>query len=589
MKNISYLTKSVLFGLMLIFVFSCEKEEESNRQLIIEGPKVNISFSFPESKLKSGDNCGLDDAVSAIITIQKKDGEATEFTSTPIDIYKMNGMVFTQKIALEVGEYELVEFLLINNQGEVLSAIPMEDSPLAEYVDDPLPMDISVAKDLSRDYAVQVMCTNGFTPKDFGLTWFIIDCVEACHFLLSVSELGSNTLLAGNVVIESGEYEKTADFSASVVPNKIMIQCGLEEVNISIQVPGYEGYRLTLPTNELNAYTEKPMVVELLPIACEEEIITELVTENNEVIGVVTVEKNNNSIVLAYKVTEENWYLSETHVSVTQSLDEVPVDAAGNPLLSDFEYSTVHDPIVKTYTYVIPKSDAAVVDIMAHATVENLEKDLDLIEEILPDNEVNVEVRFTGHPSYFETTISGAGDIDGTYQGNCIDLDNGIVPGRNYEMRLVSTYTDDESLLEALVDKPENLDLVNYVINQDYSDIGATGEDIQAATWTLIDDIVPTNGTGGIVWNQSVVNQIIQDAMQNGEGFTPHCGEKAMVILDPGVKYDPTLKSQVTLAQITVVAFDNVCTPVQTNLEAWGEGLLFNSNSAAMYFSFCLE
>jgi len=88
---------------------------------------------------------------------------------------------------------------------------------------------------------------------------------------------------------------------------------------------------------------------------------------------------------------------------------------------------------------------------------------------------VNVKWTQTGE-GYFQTTISAGGDLDGTYTGWCIEYKPNAVS--NVTKNVYSSY---EPLPETLttaydqprtvgdpnsnVDKPENLDLVNWVIN----------------------------------------------------------------------------------------------------------------------------
>jgi hypothetical protein len=581
MKKIIYL----LLGLLITFS-SCKKEKEF--EVNGEG-KVAFSFNFNASQLKNS-ACDMSKVVSAVITVKTILGEATDYTSSAITIYKMNDRVFTQKIALEIGDYKVTEFLLVDAQGNVLYAVPVAGSLLGESVVSPLPLAIKVKKDLSQDYPIEVVCVDGFNPKDFGLTWFGIAEAQVCKFLLSVSELGSNQLLAGDVTVTGLNYNYTQTFSESVVPNVILIKCGLSKYTITIDVPGYEKWEKVLTAEEIAKYKDFPLVVELLPVACGKEYTTNLVLANGDKVGVVKVTPLFGSfLIVEYKITADDWYLIESAVSVTGSVTQIPLKSDGDADVAQFTYKTTHQPIATFYQFVnLPVNGLNNVVIAANAKVSKYLKDMALLENALPDNKVNVNVRFTGHPAYFETTITGAGALDGKYPGNCVDLEHGIAPGRNYSMSLVSSYTGDPDHLALLVDKPYNLDLVNYVINQDYSAYGATGAEIQASVWTLVDDITPTSGTGGITWNQNVVNFIIQDALANGEGFEPNCGQRAMIIVDPGVKEDPTLRAQVTLVQVTTIAVPNVCKPLQINEQAWAKGRSLG-NGQAMYFNYCVK
>ena len=123
-----------------------------------------------------------------------------------------------------------------------------------------------------------------------------------------------------------------------------------------------------------------------------------------------------------------------------------------------------------------------------------------------------------------------------------------------------------------IVEYPENLDLVNWLINQDFlgqlSSCGGnyTYGDIQKAIWELIEDY-PMGGDLG-PWFQCRVDEIVEAAYANGEDFIPGCGDRIVIILDPGD------------AQIIIIEIELPCKEDET---AWGNGLSFPGSSWAMY------
>ena len=138
--------------------------------------------------------------------------------------------------------------------------------------------------------------------------------------------------------------------------------------------------------------------------------------------------------------------------------------------------------------------------------------------------------------SYFPTvTLGGAGVLNGTYDGWCVDVDHTISQNTSYTTAVYSSY---EALPAGIVEKPYNFDLVNWIMNQDfvYKNAGGTlGNytygDIQRAIWTLIDDNLSTSGLG--TYSQARVNQIVSLAVANGEGYVPKCNGVVAIILQP--------------------------------------------------------
>ncbi|MEM9003726.1 MAG: SdrD B-like domain-containing protein, partial [Cyanobacteria bacterium P01_F01_bin.86] len=94
--------------------------------------------------------------------------------------------------------------------------------------------------------------------------------------------------------------------------------------------------------------------------------------------------------------------------------------------------------------------------------------------------------------------------------------------------------------LGGLIEKPENLDLVNWILNNTEGVLsGFTTAEVQLAIWELLDDTPPSSDDvvglnaffGG--FTQANVDQIKALAQANGEGFVPGAGDKVGVILVP--------------------------------------------------------
>lgn len=181
--------------------------------------------------------------------------------------------------------------------------------------------------------------------------------------------------------------------------------------------------------------------------------------------------------------------------------------------------------------------------------------------------------------SYFTITLSGAGDLNGTYDGYCVDLDSGAPQlGQAYSAQLICTY---DAAAAGYVDKPENLDLVNWILNDDHIGTDAGGAlgiytwfDDQMAFWQLLED-PPSGGWAG--WypgfpsDQGRVDALIALAQANGEGFEPAVDELCAVLvipLDGDARY-----RQISMITVTVPPEDGDegCTPGywKANADNW--------------------
>lgn len=271
----------------------------------------------------------------------------------------------------------------------------------------------------------------------------------------------------------------------------------------------------------------------------------------------------------------------ETHLSVTSSFEDIPLTRKGQPIVGQFAYSNRYDPGLTEVIYEI-KLEWDInepIYVAAHAMVKKM-GGLTGLESALPD-QVTMNVAYPGlgygTSSYFDATISGGTMLDGIYDSWCIDIDNAIYPNSSY---LAGVYSSYEDLPAGIVEYPENLDLVNWIINQEY--IGKTSPggygtytwgDIQVAIWTLVEDDPP--GAVGI-YSSDRVDEIVAAAYTGGDDFLPECGGEVAVIVVPGGG------AQVVIAQVTLIEVEVPCDDIEET--AWGEGEGFPWKSWAMYF-----
>jgi hypothetical protein len=163
---------------------------------------------------------------------------------------------------------------------------------------------------------------------------------------------------------------------------------------------------------------------------------------------------------------------------------------------------------------------------------------------------------------YFVTIISGAGDIDGDYDGWCIDNERNLPHTRPYDAYMYCSYG---TLPAGLIGHPENLDLANWLMNQNLIGTEAPGGlgiytryDLQMALWTLLD--VPPLQSNYPDADPSRVAAMVAGAQANGEGYRPGVGGFCIVIINP-VDADGVTNGQVSiiLLEVPPCQNDNPC------------------------------
>ena len=255
----------VLIALLLLFTFSCSKNNENDSKINDE-ISFTISFSDLSNSLKSvnlNDSFPtLDDAKQIVLTIETINGEDTKYKSEKIEIFKMNGNYFSQKLSLVVGDYKLTEFFLIDSSNNTIFATPLTGSQQAQNVDRPLPIEFSIVKDQITSVNVEVLSTTGLSPEDFGLVGFIFHEVPTFSFLINVSEIGQmDSLLAASLIISNGTYTYSQELEA-IANNVVTIREEFTEVTLNITKEGYLTYEKTFTIDSLKQHAFFPLTLE---------------------------------------------------------------------------------------------------------------------------------------------------------------------------------------------------------------------------------------------------------------------------------------------------------------------------------------
>lgn len=165
--------------------------------------------------------------------------------------------------------------------------------------------------------------------------------------------------------------------------------------------------------------------------------------------------------------------------------------------------------------------------------------------------------------AFFEVMVQDEGTINGTWLGWCTDWGRLIQDGVNYHAKFYSSYS--ASLPGGLIDHPENLDEMNWLLNQHFvgtesgSGLGNyTVGDVQLAIWTLLDDNFDPSTVGE--FSQARVDEIVELAMEDGDDFYPGCKQDVGIILEPK-EPETGERVQTTVVEIPVGHFPKCNVP----------------------------
>lgn len=202
-------------------------------------------------------------------------------------------------------------------------------------------------------------------------------------------------------------------------------------------------------------------------------------------------------------------------------------------------------------------------------------------------------------------TATQADTLMGQYEAFCLQGDQAMNVGAPHTVRRLSSYTADRPKLDGVIDNENNMELVNWIINQDRirwtraDGNPANGADIQMAIWDLVE--TTGNPTGMHIeglYDLNTVAKIVDDAKKSGRGFRPLCGQNELVILHKGVisgysAVDSTFNTGSYRYpynyQVSGIVQKIVCQAIK---KVYSRGTQFNSSDpieAPQYFAICVN
>lgn len=250
----------------------------------------------------------------------------------------------------------------------------------------------------------------------------------------------------------------------------------------------------------------------------------DLITDTGIVVGSIDFKRRGFTLDINYTITDTDWCLVATHIAIGNDPEDLSV------IVNTYAHTDLNCAITDSYSVPIERTFTVV----ANAT--------SISEEVFAIGNIEYTVLGGGSDSYLDMHIT-SDTINGIYPAWCVDLDH-LINYLTYEGSTIPTFGDEAN--PAIVDRPENMDLINYILNQHYTDLGVHYYDVQLAIWMLIDDV--WLGQEGQSYSETA-NQIVFDAQLNGEGFVPGCGQVGAVILEPDL---PDV-------QVTIIEFPINC------------------------------
>ncbi len=248
--------KSALFcAIITLLIIGCK---EDNNDL------ANVDYTFAFSLQNANGRISSDYAVKSIL-VSVTDNNGNEiYKLKEIKVYNFDGEFISEPISLIPGNYSVTDFLVIDENQNVVYVTPKSGSPLAYLVENPLPINFNIKNDQVNKINLEVIDIDDGAPNDFGYNTFSFSIVETFDFLTAVfvyDEFIQNFKLASaNITVTNGGdtlFNKTISDST----NSIVLKSGVNEYKITVKKEGYPVWERIFTEEELTNYANQPLII----------------------------------------------------------------------------------------------------------------------------------------------------------------------------------------------------------------------------------------------------------------------------------------------------------------------------------------
>lgn len=266
MKALIKFLFSFLIPLTVFGIWSCENR---NDDFAGKG-KAEFSLSMPEEGAKSSSVSSLDSGIMSyhiMVSIEDMEGNSV-ISDSLIPVYAFGTGFTSENVELQTGNYNLTKFLVLNPSGTVIFAAPIEGSPLAYLVNDPLPLNFSIRADQVTTVAPEVLLVGDQTPGQFGYASFGMQvikplgfwtiCILDCPMCMSPTQLTTAKL----TVYANNGWHYTFKLEPTI--NHLIIRGGSDIYYFVLEKEGYLPQKLQFTARQLIETTkENPLVLKI--------------------------------------------------------------------------------------------------------------------------------------------------------------------------------------------------------------------------------------------------------------------------------------------------------------------------------------
>ncbi|MDW3197453.1 MAG: LamG domain-containing protein [Cytophagales bacterium] len=240
---------------LMIMIASCQNNDDGIT------PTGSIQLSLNPVITENSGRLEEGDPATVVISINKSDG-TTVLDSEEFDVLQFNDAYLIEPIVLEVGTYTVEEFLVLNENNEIIFAAPLEDALLASLVENPLPVSFTITSDEVSDLALEVISTINVDPEDLGYTSLSFQIAPTKNILLSVQTLNSDAtafVFTASELTVSGDGDLLYSRSLGDSINLVRLRTDYNEVTLTVKLDENNSKTAVLNADSIDYHTTVPL------------------------------------------------------------------------------------------------------------------------------------------------------------------------------------------------------------------------------------------------------------------------------------------------------------------------------------------
>jgi hypothetical protein len=238
---------------------SAGKSNKADTTAVTTQPgKGSLRLAFTKSKEASltAAATGNETLTGIMITIKDSAG-AVVCEDREIALIKLGDSYITAPVDFAPGTFTIEKFSVLEDKN-VIYGTPLKDTPRADLVSAPLPVQLTVTKDDVATATLDVIDVYEAVAADFGYSSFDVGIKKTFEFLATASALNPDTTDVEYVTahITVNGFSKayySGDLETQINPIKINDQP--DNFVLTVTKPGYSTVAKTMTVDELRTYT----------------------------------------------------------------------------------------------------------------------------------------------------------------------------------------------------------------------------------------------------------------------------------------------------------------------------------------------